>query len=175
MKECPFIIDLEKSQINKDKQLDIITGYFKKFETNGSNQLENSSLFNYVVKNHHVHALNLNRWEFKEIPESICLLSELRYLNLSNLKLTSLPQSIEILLNLEYLNLSGNIIIKLPKWVMEFAKTRISKKYLNEGVISSDAVILALMEILLGKKLEKIEQTAHITLQDRTSFIGKLP
>lgn len=166
LKECPFIIDLEKTQINKLKQLDITIGYFRKFATDDINVLENSSYFNYAAKNRHIHALDLSRWEFKEIPESICLLLELTYLNLSGLRLKSLPQSMVDLLKLDYINLSGNEINKIPEWLLEIARIRISKTYLNEGVISSEVIALAIIEIFIGEKLQKIEQTTNILFWD---------
>jgi tetratricopeptide (TPR) repeat protein len=162
LKECPFLIDLEKTQINKIKQLDIPVGYFKKFATDDINVLENSSHFNYVVKNRHIQALDLSRWEFIEIPESICLLLELTYLNLSDLRLKLLPESLGNLLKFDYINLSGNEINKIPEWLLEIARTRISKPYLNEGVISSEVLSLAIIEIFIGKKLQKVEQTKNV-------------
>jgi len=162
LKECPFLIDLEKTQINKRKQLDITIGYFKKFATDNIDVLENSSYFNYVVKNRHIHALDLSRWEFTEIPDSISLLLELRYINLSDLRLTSLPQSMGDLLKLDYINLSGNEINRIPEWLLEIARIQISKTYLNEGVISSEVIALAIIEIFIGEKLKKVEQTKNV-------------
>lgn len=166
VKECQFFIDLETTQVNVVKDLDIKAGYFKKFETNDIVILRNTSHFNYVVRDYHIQALDLSRWEFNEIPESIGFLSELQYLNLSNLKLKSLPGSIKELSNLKYLNLNGNNITNSPNWLFEFSSKQISKKYLNEGVISSDANALALLEVFLGEKLEKVEQSNDVTQWD---------
>jgi len=166
VEECQFFIDLEATQVNLVKNLDIKAGYFKKFETNDIDVLRNTSHFNYVVRDYHIQALDLSRWEFNEIPESIGFLSELQYLNLSNLKLKSLPGSIKELSNLKYLNLNGNNITNSPNWLFEFSSKQISKKYLNEGVISSDANILALLEVFLGEKLEKVEQNNDVTQWD---------
>ncbi len=162
-KECQFFIDLEATQINVVKELDIQAGYFKKFGTDDINILRNTSHFNYVVRDYHIRALDLSRWEFNEIPESIRFLSELQYLNLSNLELKSLPGAIEDLSNLKYLNLNGNKITRSPHWLFEFSSKQYSKKYLNEGVISSDVKALALLEVFLGEKLEKVEQSNDVT------------
>ena len=160
-KESQFFIDLEATQINIVKELDIQAGYFKKFETDDIYILRNTSHFNYVVRDYHIRALDLSRWEFDEIPESIRFLSELQYLNLSNLELKSLPGAID-LSNLKYVNLNGNKITKPPNWLLEFSKKQNSKKYLNEGVISSDSNALALLEVFLGEKLEKVEQNNDV-------------
>ncbi|MFW9875137.1 MAG: hypothetical protein ACFFG0_18685, partial [Candidatus Thorarchaeota archaeon] len=98
--ECQFFIDLETTQISIVKELDITAGYFKKFETNDLELLKNNSHFNYAVSAYHIIALDLSRWEFNEIPESIGFLSEIQYLNLSNLNLNALPNSIGNLSNL---------------------------------------------------------------------------
>ncbi len=164
--ECQFFIDLEATQINVVKELDIQAGYFKKFETDDIDILRNTSHFNYVVRDYHFLALDLSRWEFNEIPESIGFLSELQYLNLSNLELKSLPGAIEDLSNLKYLNLNGNKITKSPNWLFEFSRKQNSKKYLNEGVISSEVIELAIIEIFIGEKLQKIEQTTNILFWD---------
>ena len=166
IEECQFFIDLEATQVNVEKELDIKAGYFKKFETNDTELLRNNSYFHYVVRDYHIQALDLSRWEFNELPESIRFLSELEYLNLSNLKLKSLPVSLKNLLNLRDLNLNGNNIIKTPNWLFEFANKQVSKKYVNEGVISSDANTLALLELFLGEKLEKVEQEDDVTKWD---------
>jgi Leucine-rich repeat (LRR) protein len=161
-KECPFLIELENTQTNKEKNLDISTGYFKKFETDDINTLENSSFYNYVVKNHHILALDLRRWEITEIPDSICLLKDLMYLNLSHLRLSSLPESMGTLLKLKHINLSDNEITELPNWIVEIARNKVSKNYLKEGVAPSNALILALIEILIGEKVNKVEQTRNV-------------
>ena len=166
IEECQFFIDLEATQVNVEKELDIKAGYFKKFETNDTELLRNNSYFHYVVRDYHIQAFDLSRWEFNELPESIGFLSELEYLNLSNLKLKSLPISLKNLLNLRDLNLNGNFITKTPNWLFEFANKQVSKKYVNEGVISSDANTLALLELFLGEKLEKVEQEDDVTKWD---------
>jgi len=160
--ECQFFIDLEATQIDVVKELDINAGYFTKFETYDLDLLRNTSYFNYVVIDYHIRALDLSRWELNEIPESIRFLSELQHLNLSNLKLQSLPGSIKELSNLKYLNLNGNCITKSPKWLFEFSRKQNSKKYLNEGVIYSDATALALLDVFLGEKLEKTDQKNEV-------------
>ncbi|MFX0080989.1 MAG: tetratricopeptide repeat protein [Candidatus Hodarchaeota archaeon] len=166
LKECEFLIDLEATQINVAKGLDIKAGYFKKFETDNIDIFKKNSHFNYFVRGYHIRALDLSRWEFNEIPESIRFLSELEYLNLSNLRLKSLPDSIEDLSNLKYLSLNGNSIVKSPNWLFEFSSKKNSKKYLKEGVISSDINALALLEVFLGEKLDKVEQNIDVIQWD---------
>ena len=62
--EAIFFLELETSQINSKKDMDFNVGYFKKFEAPDMITFEKDSLFNYLIKNHHVQALDLSRWEF---------------------------------------------------------------------------------------------------------------
>ncbi|MFW9823827.1 MAG: hypothetical protein ACFFE4_12865, partial [Candidatus Thorarchaeota archaeon] len=81
--EAIFFLDLESTQIDIEKELDFEGGYFKKFSNSNLNELEKNTQINIIIESRHVQALDLSRWEFDKIPESICLLSELVYLNLS--------------------------------------------------------------------------------------------
>ncbi|MFX1326207.1 MAG: tetratricopeptide repeat protein [Promethearchaeota archaeon] len=162
LEESEFLIELEASQTNPVKGLDINFGYFKKFETNDINILKNTNYYNYVVNNNHIYALDFSRWEFEVIPDSIGSLSELKFLNLSNLKLNKLPDSMEDLTNLEYLNLNGNEIKDIPEWLLRFSRKNYSEKYIAEGVVTSEAYILALIEVFSGEKLEQAGLKADV-------------
>ncbi len=155
--EAKFFLDLEATQIEGINGIDFIVGYFKKFETTNIKSVRFNRHFNYVLRDYHIIALDLSSWELKQIPESIDVLSKLEYLNLSNLRVKNLPESIQHLLNLKYLNLSGIRLRKIPKWLKIFAKINFSKKYIDEGVDPFEATILGILEILSGKKLEKVE------------------
>ncbi|KKN06650.1 hypothetical protein LCGC14_1075130 [marine sediment metagenome] len=175
--EAIFFLELEASQINIKKDLDFNFGYFKRFEAPNMIIFKKDSLFNYVVKNHHVLALDLSRWEFESLPETFNVLTELRILNLSDLKLKLLPASISLLTQLEYLNLCGNNLRKIPLWLVSFAKKSLSKNYIKEGVEKSEAIILSLMEILCGRKLIKKSEdfnalNSEIALNYKINKIG---
>ena len=157
-----FFLELEASQINSKKDLDLKVGYFKKFEAPDMITFKKSSLFNYMIKDHHVQALDLSRWEFESLPEAFNLLTELRILNLSNLKLKILPASISFLTQLEHLNFCGNSLTKIPPWLVNFAKERISSNYISEKVEKTEAVILSLMEILCGRRLIKLSENFNV-------------
>lgn len=162
LEESEFLIELEASLTNPVKELDINFGYFKKFEINDITILKNSNYYNYVVNECHIYALDLSRWEFEVIPDSIGSLSELKFLNLSNLKLKKLPNSMAELSNLDYINLNGNEIKDIPEWLLKFSKENYSEKYSDEGVVPSDAYILALIEVFSGEKLEKARKRADV-------------
>lgn len=160
--EAIFFIDLESTQINSKKDLDFRSGYFKKFTAPDIKTLRKVKQYNYVIKNNHVKALDLSRWEFHELPESIGLLSELEYLNLVNLKLKHLPESMDHLFKLKYLNLNGNNLTILPIWLIEFSNKKLTEKYIKEGVLQTDVTVLGLLEVLSGEKLEKAQQNDDV-------------
>lgn len=153
--EVIFFIDLESTQINIEKELDFKVGYFKKFSESNLNKLEKDNQINIIIESRHVQALDLSRWEFEKIPESICYLSELVYLNLSDLNLTHIPETISQLSRLNYLNLNGNSLTEIPDWLIEFSKSNLTKEYIKEGVNKVDSCILGLFEVLCGSKINK--------------------
>ncbi|MHA2036739.1 MAG: tetratricopeptide repeat protein [Promethearchaeota archaeon] len=193
--EIVFIIDLEATQINSKKELDIQFGYFKKFIAKDIETLKNDNQKNYVMRNHHIIAFDFSRWEFQELPESIGLLSEIEYLILANLNLKALPESIKCLSKLKYLNLNGNNLIIIPNWLIEFINRALSERYILEDVLPSEATVLGLLEVLSGQMIEKTHQyddvmaweiASHyrinekgnikgIYLRDNQSNIGILP
>jgi len=156
--EVLFFIDLEATQINSKKDLDFIAGYFKKFSTSKIHLLRDGSQFNCVINQKHTRALNLSRWEFEKIPESISSLSKLIYLNLSSLKLKVIPEALSQLSELKYLNLSGNRLTHIPNWLIKFSERNCVKSYIIEGVSNSDSVVLSLIEILCGEKVHKAQE-----------------
>ncbi|MHA2131646.1 MAG: hypothetical protein ACW99L_16895, partial [Promethearchaeota archaeon] len=171
--EVVFFIDLESTQINSKKDLDINIGYFKKFKAPDIKTLRKGKLHNYVLKNYHIIALDLTRWEFYEIPKSIGLLSELKYLNLANLQLNYLPESMDNISKLEYLNLNGNNLTILPIWLIEFSNNKLSETYIEKGVFSDDATVLGILEVLSGEKFEKAQQVDDILTRE-TAFHYKI-
>ncbi|MBY8984332.1 MAG: tetratricopeptide repeat protein [Candidatus Lokiarchaeota archaeon] len=171
--EAIFFVDLEATQINSKKDLDFIAGYFKKFSTSKIQFLKNGSQFNFAINSNHVRALDLSRWEFDKIPETIGNLSELLYLNLSNLKLNCFPETLNQLAQLNYLNLNGNLLTKIPNWVIKFSEKNTLKSYIIEGVIKTDSKVLSLIEILCGNKIQKAEEKEDI-LSLETSFNYKI-
>jgi len=105
-------------------------------------------------KQGHITALNLV--DLDTIPESISSLTRLESLSINRCRLKNIPDLSSQIQNLKYLNLSDNEMEELPKWVFEFSKMKINhQKYLNQGVISSEAPILALLEILTNNEIIK--------------------
>ncbi len=117
----------------------------------------------YAVKNGHIIALSFPFFELGELPESIGLLSELKYLNLCGNKLESLPSSFKSLSNLKELILYGKNLENDLDIIYNFAKQHYSDRYEKEGVISSEAPVLGLLEIFKGTPLEKIEIEIDLT------------
>jgi len=156
--ESKFLLEIE-SMINNERKV----GFYKP-----------------VNKKGHIIALDLAGQKLVTIPESIGTLSKLEHLNLWNNNLTSLPESIESLIKLKSLyldwnnfsiipeikweklkalkklNLNNNIMIKnVPDSLFRLAKRNFSKKYVKEGVITSEAPVLGLLEFFTGMKLKK--------------------
>jgi len=161
--EGKFFLDLEKILIKNSPKIDFEAGYFKKFKAKSLESLFTNKHVNFILRDRHIVALDLSSWEFSEIPESIGNLSKLEYLNLANLRLKHLPESLQNLSELNYLNITGNRLKKLPNWLKNFVKKKYLNKYVNEGVDRDEATILGILEILSGKKLEKIEIQEDIT------------
>ena len=153
--EAKFFLDLETTQMENSNRIDFKVGSFNKFKTDTLDILKNDSYYSYIVRDSHIIALDLSRWEIKELPESIGLLSKLQYLSLANLNLKSLPESIKLLSHLRYLNLCGNNFKIIPRWMTEFIEKKFQQKYIDEGVDPTEAISLSLIEILKGSKLEK--------------------
>lgn len=165
-KEAEFFIELEATQINNLIDLDFTAGYFKKFRAVSLVDLKSNSNLCYLTRERHLIALDLSRWEFKEIPESIGFLLQLQYLSLANLGMKTLPESIKHLSKLQYLNLSGNRLTLIPSWLIDLVKNKFCKKYNNEGVNPTEAITLSVLEILSGNKLEKVETKNQVVQWD---------
>ncbi|MCK4780576.1 MAG: hypothetical protein KAT57_10330, partial [Candidatus Lokiarchaeota archaeon] len=153
--EAKFFLDLETTQMESIHCIDFKVGYFNKFKAANLEILENNNYYSYIISDSHINSLDLSRWEIKELPESIGLLSKLQYLSLANLELKNLPESINSLSHLRYLNLCGNEFRKIPSWLIDFIEKKFSQKYIDEGVDPTEARALSLIEILKGNKLEK--------------------
>ena len=155
-KEERFFLDLETTQIESSNHIDFKIGYFSRFKADNIEILQNDNYYNFMIKDFHVIALDLSRWEIKELPKSIGILSKLRYLSLANLELNYLPETINLLSHLKYLNLGGNKFRNIPQWLLDFIDGIFSQKYIDEGVEPIEAVALSLIEVLKGSKLEKV-------------------
>ncbi|MFX0103868.1 MAG: leucine-rich repeat domain-containing protein [Candidatus Hodarchaeota archaeon] len=141
-----------------------------------------------MVKNKTIIALDFAGKKLKRLPGSIGNLSNLEYLNLWDNNLTTLPKTIESLNNLQFLYLDWNKFRNMPnlQWdklkslkklsytnnsqISEFPnslfkliKKNFIQKYINEGVLSDDAPILGLLEILTGMKLKKLIKKEKIS------------
>jgi len=160
--EVKFFIDLEATQINNKKDLDFNAGYFKKFITSKLHLLGEGSQYNCVIVDKHTLALDLSRWEFEIIPESINSLLKLFYLDLSKLKLKNIPETLNQLPDLKSLKLNGNRLTQIPNWLIEFSKRNNLKAYIKEGVNKHDSAVLSLIEILCGEKIHKAQENNDV-------------
>jgi len=156
IEEAEFFLELEKTQTEAKRIEGSKIGYFKKFQANNMDVFNNDDYYGYVKEESHIIALDLSRWEIKELPESIGKLSKLQYLSLANLELESLPESIKYLSHLKYLNLGGNKISTLPNWLIDFIESKFSQNYINKGVNSTEVKVLGILEVLKGNRLEKV-------------------
>ncbi len=163
--ESKFLIEIE-SMINSERNV----GFYKP-----------------VKKKGHIIALDLAGQKLTTIPKSIGSLSKLEHLNLWNNKLTTLPETIESLIklkslyldwnnfsiipeikweqlkSLKKLNLNNNIMIKdIPDSLFRLAKRNFSRKYVKEGVNTSEAPVLGLLEFFTGMRLKKAKIDDHI-------------
>ncbi|KON28844.1 hypothetical protein AC481_00305 [miscellaneous Crenarchaeota group archaeon SMTZ-80] len=120
--------------------------------------------------------------DLDEIPQSITLLSKLESLSINRCKLKKLPNLSSSLQRLKYLNLSDNQLQNLPEWVFEFSKKEINtEKYVKQGVLHSEAPLLALLETLAGNEIIKTDkfiqasQTyGHYFSLDKNGFIVRI-
>ncbi|MFX1453475.1 MAG: hypothetical protein ACFFCM_21780, partial [Promethearchaeota archaeon] len=166
LEEAKFFLDLENIfQDHNDLTLNF--GYFRKFRTDTIEELKKNDYASYVIKNHHIIALDLSRWELREIPNSIGLLSKLEHVNLSGLALKKLPESTKYLKNLNFINLNGNNLGEIPIWLNKFCIENYSHKYIKEGIIPEDAAILSLLEILNGRELKKLDLKTDVKKWER--------
>ncbi len=114
------------------------------------------------AENGHITGLSLPHLKLRELPESIGLLSELEYLCIMGNEFTTLPLSFDKLLNLKELELSCNKLEYLPDSVYNIAKKHYVNKYIKEGVKSSEAPVLGLLEILKADKIENYDNLENI-------------
>ncbi len=162
--EARFIFDVE---YQKDMELGELVKYISQ---------DPVEVRLYQKRNGRIIALNLSS---KHIPESIVNLSELKSLNLHQNSLKSLPESIRKLKNLIKIDLSSNRFETLPNWlsdlpnlkrinlysnrlksapdcVVKIAKEHYAPLHIKQGVIPSEALILGILDILLGSNFIKL-------------------
>lgn len=156
IEEAEFFLELEKTQTERSGVKDLKIGYFTKFKANNMEIFKKNDYYSYVIEESHIIALDLSRWEIRELPESIGKLSKLQYLGLAGLELKFLPESIKFLSHLKYFNISGNKFTNIPKWLINFIESRFSQNYINEGVDSAEVKVLSILEVLKGNRLEKV-------------------
>ncbi len=138
-------------------------------------------------KKNRVVSLNLAGLGLDSIPTSIGNLTKLKYLNLWNNRLEILPWTMEYLKELDSLYLNYNNFKKLPDFLdkltslkklslsnnfslnsipqslISLVKSNFSQKYQDEGVISDEAPVLGLLEVLTGQKLKKLEKDESVS------------
>ena len=96
--------------------------------------------------------------EITKIPEWICLFKDLETLNIGDNLFLSLPNCILTLKKLRKLKLFSRYskLNTIPSVVLEFAKHKTVKKYLQLGVAPNEAYILGLLDIIDRSSLERI-------------------
>ena len=112
------------------------------------------------VEERQINALDLRNLE--EIPNSICKLEKLKSLEISKSKLKKLPEDCKNLEALSNLVLTNNEIDYLPIWLIKYAKDEIRTLfYTKEGVNSTEAYLLVILEVLSGHKCIIVNNPPH--------------
>ena len=112
-----------------------------------------------VIKSENGFITGLKLHDFDKIPNSIKNLKNLEYLEIKRSNLSNLDVNFDNLLNLKYLILSNNKLDKVHDWIYEIAQKRnYAAKYIKNGVSYPEALILGLLELLLGQALVKLDQ-----------------
>ncbi len=158
--ELGFFLDLTLSLISS---LDFKVDYFKKFICSSIEDLKSQREYNFAFKNHHVIGMDLSRWDMISIiPSTIGNLDHLRYLSLRGLSIEDLPESFFRLRMLNELDLRSIGFKQMPRGLPSFVKANFADKYEKMGVVISQSIVLALLEILSGKILLKGENEDKI-------------
>ena len=82
----------------------------------------------------------------------------------------SLPSSFSSLSNLRELVLAENNLENELDFIYEISKHHYSNRYKKEGVVSSEAPVLGLLEIFKGVPLEKIEVNTDLANMECLNF-----
>ena len=172
LKEAEFILDLLPLLLDvaiKENWAELTMDYISYSLSSKISDVKFTNDHIYSAKNGHITALSLPHYHLKELPESIGLLSKLEYLCIMGNKLTTLPLSFNSLSNLKELKLSYNNLEYLPDSVYDIAKKYYAKKYIKDGVKSSEAPVLGLLEIL---KAYEIENYAYLeNIENNTNIL----
>ncbi|MBY9018477.1 MAG: hypothetical protein KGD66_06560 [Candidatus Lokiarchaeota archaeon] len=163
--DMKFIIDVDFLEAHKFlSELDEFT---KKFGIKEDYRLElikeNTSISNKGLSrvnassNGHITKLTLK--ELNHIPLSINSLPNLKSLTIDHCTLKSKLIHELSFPNINQLTFTNNIVDKLPDWVWKIAKIKdLFNKFIKNGVVISEAPILALIEILSGMALDLIKK-----------------
>ena len=107
--------------------------------------------------------LYIHSYNIKELPKSMANLYELRTLYIDECNIKSLPNFLASLPKLKRLALVSAELTEIPDWVYNLANQKhYTQKYINEGVIPSEAQFLGLVSILLGRHTNKIDSFEQI-------------
>ena len=130
-REARFFLDLFKILARDEKYLNIEEFWNEDYWP--SDIFEINERVWVAVKDFRVQALNLNDFNLNEIPKSIGLLYHLKRLTITENNLNQIPE----------------------KYFEKVINTK-KEKYIDQGVNPEEAPLLALLELLNGQKLEKI-------------------
>lgn len=190
--EGKFILDLyATSNSNEFLDLELNDEYYNKFISNLLYHLfliyhgYEGWVTRFIIKNSHIICLDCTLMELVKLPESVELLSRLRYLklnenylkalpntinrlcwlkglDLSSNKFRTLPNMLANLKNLEKFNFKNNYSLEyLPNWITHFSEKIYAEKYIRQGVTPKEAPILGIFQLLLGPKLEKLKDCTY--------------
>ena len=163
-----FIIDLD--YLDAIKFIYQYHDFINKFDVNQSYQrgllLQNTTLndkgLSRIDKKINGHIISLTLHDFNLIPSSINSLPELENLKVDHCNFKGVNLNHLKIENLKHLVFSNNQMDEIPKWVWSIAKKRNSiKKYIKNGIMVSQAGVIALLEILSNQPLKPMKKLEH--------------
>ena len=170
--DLKFIIDLD--YLDSIKFLEQYQDFIKKFEVQSSYQrdllLQNTTLNNKglsrINRKINGHIIDLTLYDLNLIPPSINLLPKLEKLKIDHCNFKGVNLNKLNLDDLKQLVFSNNQMDDIPNWVWNVANNkRQLRKFIKNGVIVSQAGILALLEILIDHSLKPIKKFEHPPLK----------
>jgi hypothetical protein len=147
--EVQFIIDLDRLSL-KDLYSKKPRRFFPKPKNTG-----------FITKHNHIIGMKLERG-INRIPVSIGALKKLKSLHIYTKSGIVFPRSVELLTQLRDFKIYSNFPIEIPITLKKRAQDYFIQKYLQKGIHSDDAVLLAKLEII-GWDLDNLETNELFT------------